>query len=88
MMRLSRSASDILHFDPEIELTLRDLCREQRQRVLNQQNLNIMAEPERWTLGNFAMPDITGNFGGIVAPSIANNNFEIKPSIIHMVQNN
>ena len=34
------------------------------------------------------MPDVTGNFGGIMAPSIANNNFEIKPSIIHMVQNN
>ena len=47
-----------------------------------------MVEPERQTLGNFAMPDITGNFRGIVAPSIANNNFEIKPSIIHMVQNN
>ena len=34
------------------------------------------------------MPDITGNFRGIVASSIANNNFEIKLSIIHMVQNN
>ena len=39
-------------------------------------------------MGDFVMSDITGNFGGIVAPSIANNNFEIKPSIIHMVQNN
>ena len=47
MMRLSRSASDILHFDATIELTLRALRREQRQRNLNQQNLNIMAEPER-----------------------------------------
>ena len=87
-MRLSRSASDILHFDPEIELTLRALHREQRQRNLNQQNLNTMEEPERRTLGDFAMPDVTGNFGGIVAPSIANNNFEIKPSVIHIVQNN
>ena len=87
MMRLSRSANDILNFDPKIELTLCALSRKQKKRVLNQQNLNIMAEPERRTLGDFAMPDITGNFGGIVAPSIANNNFEIKPSIIHMVQN-
>ena len=47
-----------------------------------------MAKPERQTLADFAMPDITGNFGGIVASSIANNYFEIKPSIIHMVQNN
>ena len=47
-----------------------------------------MAESERQTLGDFVMPNITSNFGGIMAPSIANNNFEIKPSIIHMVQNN
>ena len=47
-----------------------------------------MAKPKRQTLDDFAMPDITGNFGGIVASSIANNYFEIKPSIIHMVQNN
>ena len=32
MMRLSRSVSDILHFDLEIELTLRALRREQRQK--------------------------------------------------------
>ena len=47
-----------------------------------------MAQPERRTLGDFAMPDISGSFGGIVAPTISNNNFEIKPSIIQMVQNN
>ena len=34
------------------------------------------------------MPDVSGSFGGIVTPAIANNNFEIKPSIIQMVQNN
>ena len=34
------------------------------------------------------MPDFSGSFGGIVAPAIANNNFEIKPNIIQMVQNN
>ena len=47
-----------------------------------------MAQSERKTLGDFTIPDISGSFGGIVAPSIANNNFEIKPSIIQMVQNN
>ena len=46
-----------------------------------------MMESKRHTLGDFTMPDITGNFGRIMAPSIANNNFEIKPSIIQMVQN-
>ena len=78
-MRLSRSACNILYFDPKIIITLH---REQRQRRVNQQNSDTMTEPERCTLGNFAMLDITGNFGGIVAPSIANNNFEIKSSII------
>ena len=47
-----------------------------------------MALPERRTLGDFAMPDISGSFEGIVAPAIVKNNFEIKPRIIQMVQNN
>ena len=86
---LTRSSSDIrLYFDPEIELTLCNLRRDQRDRRDNRFNLNNMAQSERRTLGDFAMPDISGSFGGIVAPSIANNNFEIKPSIIQMVQNN
>ena len=80
---LTRSISDDnLYFDLEINLLIRDLRREQRQIRENQPNLNNMAQPERRTLGDFAMPDISSNFGGIVAPTIANNNFEIKPSII------
>ena len=86
---LTRITSDNnLNFDPEIDLTLRALHREQRQRRENQLNLNRMAQLKRRTLGDFAMPDILGSFGGIVAPAIANNNFKIKPSIIQMVQNN
>ena len=86
---LTRSTSDSnLNFDPEIDLTLRALHREQRQGRENQLNLNRMAQSERRTLGNFVMPNISGSFGGIMALTIANNNFEIKPSIIQMVQNN
>ena len=86
---LTRSTSDNnLYCDPEIDLTIRTLCREQRKRRVNQPNLNNMTEPERRTLGDFAMLDISGSFGGIVAPAIANNNFKIKPSIIQIVQNN
>ena len=86
---LTRSTSDSnLNFDPEIDLTLRTLRREERQRRENQFNLDRMAQPERRILGDFAMPNILDSFGGIVAPAIANNNFEIKPSIIQMVQNN
>ena len=47
-----------------------------------------MTDLERRTLGDFAMLDIRGNFGGIMAPVIVNNNFEIMPNIIQMVQNN
>ena len=86
---LTRSTSDNnLNFDPDIDLTIRALRREQRQRRENQPNLNNMAQLERRMLVDFAMPDISGSFGGIVAPAIANNNFKIKPSIIQMVQNN
>ena len=83
---LTRSASgNILYFDLKIKLTLCALCREQIFRRVNQRELNNMAEPQRRTLGDFAMPDISCSFRGIVAPTIANNNFEIKSSIIQMV---
>ena len=73
---LTRSSSDSrIYFDPEIELTLRNLRRNQRNTGENQLNLNDMAQPERRTLGDFAMPDVSSSFGGIVAPAIANNNF-------------
>ena len=86
---LTRSISDNnLYFHLEINLLIRDLHREQRQRRENLPNLNNMAQSERRTLGDFAMPNISSNFDGIVAPTIANNNFEIKPSIIQVVQNN
>ena len=86
---LTRSTSDSnLNFDPEIDLTLRVLRREQRQKRQNKLNLNRMAQPEKRTLGDFVMPDISGSFGGMEAPAIANNNFEFKPSIIQIVQNN
>ena len=79
---LTRSTSDNnLNFDPDIDLTIHAIRRKQRQRRENQPNLNNMAQSERRTLGDFVMPDISGSFGGIVAPAIANNNFEIKPSI-------
>ena len=83
---LTRSTSDNnLNFDPDIDLTIHAIRREQRQRRENQPNLNNIAQPERRMLGNFVMPDISGSFGEIVAPAIANNNFKIKLSIIQMV---
>ena len=50
---LTRSTSDSnLNFDREIDLTLRAICREQRQRRLNQ--FNRMAQPERRILVDIA----------------------------------
>ena len=73
---LTRSFSDSrIYFDPKIELTLCNLRRNQRNIGENQLNLNDMAQQERRTLGDFAMPDVSSSFGGIVAPAIANNNF-------------
>ena len=73
---LIRSTSDNnLNFDPDVDLTIHALRREQRQRRENQPNLNNMAQSERRTLGDFIMPDISGSFGGIMAPTISNNNF-------------
>ena len=73
-MRLALNSSNILFFDPQIECIFHHLRMEQRQ-------VN-MAEPQRRTLDNFTLTDITKNSGGIVAPTIANNNFEIKLSVI------
>ena len=59
---LTRSTSDSnLNFDPESDLTLHALRKEQRQRRENQ--FNRMAQLERRTLGDFFMPDISGSFG-------------------------
>ena len=45
---LTRSISDNnLYFDPEIDLLIRNLRREQMQRRENQLNLNDIAQPER-----------------------------------------
>ena len=73
-VRHARSSSNILFLDLKIECTFHQLRREQRQAS--------MVEPQRKTLGDFALPDITENSGGIIAPTIAINNFEINPSVI------
>ena len=44
-----------------------------------------MAENQR-TLHDYATPNINGTQTSIVRPTVNANNFEIKPSLIHMVQ--
>ena len=69
---LTRSTSDSnLIFDPEIDLTLRALRREQRQRRENQ--FNRMAQPERRIL-----VDIANDKGKIFKV----NGYRLKPYLI------
>ena len=60
-MRSVRSSSNILFFVLEIERNFHQLHNEQR--------LVNMVEPQRRTLGNFALPDITENYGGTIPNS-------------------
>ena len=78
-------------FDPEIERTLHQLTRQRRamaedQRValpaLEQANRAI----NQRSLIDYVTPTVKGTISSIRRPSIQANNFEIKPSIIQMIQ--
>ena len=86
-MRRSRSSNSLAQIDPDPERTFRQLLREQKRRERERQ-MAQQQQPQRRTLAEFALPDVSDNSGGIVAPNVETQNFEIKPSIIHMVQNN
>ena len=81
---------DTLLFDPEIEKT----ARENRRRTRAQREIpqlleeEIMADqpPPRRTLGDYATPNAEGCATSIVRPPIQANNFEIKPALLHLVQ--
>ncbi|KAL0834694.1 hypothetical protein Bca101_086583 [Brassica carinata] len=47
-------------------------------------------QPQRQAraIGTYDQPNINGNRLGIKAPPVANNNFEIKSSLINMIENN
>ncbi|PKI74310.1 hypothetical protein CRG98_005286 [Punica granatum] len=98
-MRCSRSAV-CLPFDPEIERTLHRLFREAcaRQNEIadsaadnnNQRNqlaqVNAGDQDER-PMDEFIAPRVLANKSSIQPPAIQANNFEIKPSVMQMIQN-
>ncbi|XP_021737522.1 uncharacterized protein LOC110704041 [Chenopodium quinoa] len=45
-----------------------------------------MVEPPTKMLREYAMPDASSTFASIVRPSVQANNFELKPALIHIVQ--
>ncbi|MED6135361.1 hypothetical protein PIB30_045755 [Stylosanthes scabra] len=87
----------ILEFDPEIEKTLRKL---RKQTKLQKQTHEISSEEafeevwdtmaeegnQRRTLGDFTVPTTASCGCSIVRPAVEANNFKLKPSLIHLVQ--
>ena len=85
---MRRSNSLELLFDPEIEKTAKRLRKKKREA---QEQLVIMAENDdhgRDTrpLREYALPLVIGIHSVIRRPTIAANNFEIKPAILQMIQ--
>ena len=82
-MRRTRSL-DLLPFDLEIERTLRRLNKEKRAYSTNE-NQTMGDQPENRTLGDYAIPLVTGATSSIRRPAIQANNFEITPAILQMM---
>ena len=85
-MRRTRSL-ERLPFDPEIECSLRQIKRENRQReqvvdMANDENRQIQGAQQ--ALRDFSIPRIQGP--PIVRPTIQANTFELKSALIQMVQ--
>ena len=76
MLTRSKSLTDST-FDPEIERTARRLRREFREQR--------MAERRR-TLQDYFTPTVEGVAGSIAAPNVEAHNFELKPTLINMIQ--
>ncbi|KAK3229495.1 hypothetical protein Dsin_001376 [Dipteronia sinensis] len=78
-----------LDFNPEIEKTLR----QRRKETRNQANISHLGNVEARqdlenarSLRDFAVPTVDQNQSSIRRPTVAANNFEIKSTIIQMIQ--
>ena len=78
---------DALLFDPEIERTARGHRRTTRERRRAEREVKAEAnEDRRRTLGDYATPPAERCATSIVRPPIQANNFEIKPALLQLVQ--
>ena len=88
-MRRSRSLK-LIRLDPKIERTLRRLRQERQDQIpfmaygANQNGEN----QEQRTLRDSVRPIVNDNYSGIQCQTINVNNFELKPALINMVQQN
>ncbi|MED6167022.1 hypothetical protein PIB30_115107, partial [Stylosanthes scabra] len=76
-----------LQFDPEIERTVKRTRKERK--AARQRQEQAMANPDpnqRRTLGDYATPSAEGCSTSITRPPIQANNFELKPSLLQLVQ--
>ena len=92
-------AEKILLFDPEIERTARhnrSIAKKKKQErkagpsIDKKEHISTMAEeqPTRRTLLDYSMPNTNNYQGSIVRPPIQANNFEIKPTLLQVIQQN
>ncbi|MED6125047.1 hypothetical protein PIB30_064774, partial [Stylosanthes scabra] len=86
----------ILEFDPEIEQTLRKLRKQAKlqkqtheissEEVFEEVSVNMAQEgDQRKTLGDFIIPNTASCGSSIVRPTVEANNFELKPTLVHLV---
>ncbi|WVZ08241.1 hypothetical protein V8G54_021587 [Vigna mungo] len=98
-MRGTVAPGDLL-FDSEIERTTRSNKisarirmgegRREQRRIEEEEETSTMAveQPLRRTLRDYAMPNPNSYQGSIVRPPIQANNFEIKPALLQVIQQN
>ncbi|XP_073041879.1 uncharacterized protein [Primulina eburnea] len=81
---------DLLVFDPEIERTARRLKNARREEIKemaeNRDHQNEL--PREVPIREHFRPVINAHYSGIARGTIAANNFELKPALINMVQQN
>ncbi|XP_073051239.1 uncharacterized protein [Primulina eburnea] len=83
--------SDLLIFDPEIERTTRKLRkarREEIQAMAEHRENDRHTQPEAIPIRDHFRPVINNHYSGIARGTINANNFELKPALINMVQQN
>ncbi|XP_073061663.1 uncharacterized protein [Primulina eburnea] len=81
---------DLLVFDPEIERTARRLRKARREEIKEMaENRDHQIElPREVPIREHFRPVINAHYSGIARGTIAANNFELKPALINMVQQN